>query len=708
MNAPSRLPRVALCQLLVMTSLAGCGQSSLLPALLPGSESQNDSWRVSDLTYRNTNTRDPAIITRTAREGATATPHRRGKPIENATMNFSETDVRDVAQSVLGEILGVTFTIDPRVEGSITFSSSEPVPGDKIIPTFEAMLAQVRAVLVVNGGVYQILSAENTAGRAGVAREDGYGSELIMLRIASAKRMEEMIAPFVNGVAQLATEPGRNALLVTGPGPARQNVRELVRMFDVDALAGRSYALLQVRNGSPTKVAQDISRFMQAGADQSNADSVTVSAVEQSNAILVTTRDRRTLARAVAYFRKIDAFTTLKTRTMHVYYVENGDAADLLPALRGAFGLSDAQMRGSEGESATSGSTPEVSLTSRARQQNGREREGPGGAGRSGATASEDSGADTAATETVAATSSGGEGGERLRIFASKRNNALLIYANEAEYEKVLAVLRRIDIRAAQVMIEATIAEVTLNDNLKYGTKAYFRTKWGSIELNGGLGVNTGFYSLAKVTPSVAFEALQQITKVRILSAPQLMTMENEKAKLQVGSTVPIQTQASQGTIAGSPVINSIDYRDTGVVLEITPRVGSRGLVTLDIQQVVSSVAETTSSRIDSPTFDERRVKSRVAVNDGETVAIAGLIRSQETQGSGGIPGVSSIPYVGGLFGNKAAGKESTELLVIITPHIVRDQGDLRALTAGLRGRLGPSFAGPQPAGANAVGSIRR
>lgn len=257
-------------------------------------------------------------------------------------------------------------------------------------------------------------------------------------------------------------------------------------------------------------------------------------------------------------------------------------------------------------------------------------------------------------------------------------------------------------------MIEATIAEVTLNDNLKYGTKAYFRTKWGSIELNGGLGVNTGFYSLAKVSPSIAFEALQQITKVRILSAPQLMTMENEKAKLQVGSTVPIQTQASQGTIAGSPIINSIDYRDTGVVLEITPRVGSRGLVTLDIQQVVSSVAETTSSRIDSPTFDERRVKSRVAVNDGETVAIAGLIRSQETQSSGGIPGVSSIPYVGGLFGNKGAGKESTELLVIITPHIVRDQGDLRALTAGLRGRLGPSFAGPQPAGANAVGSIRR
>ena len=169
-----------------------------------------------------------------------------------------------------------------------------------------------------------------------------------------------------------------------------------------------------------------------------------------------------------------------------------------------------------------------------------------------------------------------GPGGERLRIFASKRNNALLVYGTEAEYQKIYAVLRRIDVRAPQVMIEATIAEVTLNETLKYGTKAYFRTKWGSVALDGKLSVDGGFYSLSKASPSFAIEALQGVTTVKILSAPQLMVVDNEKARLQVGATVPIQTQELQSTTtAGAPVINSIDYRDTGVVLEITPRVAS-------------------------------------------------------------------------------------------------------------------------------------
>ncbi len=281
-----------------------------------------------------------------------------------------------------------------------------------------------------------------------------------------------------------------------------------------------------------------------------------------------------------------------------------------------------------------------------------------------------------------------------MRILASTRNNALLIYGTEAEYQQVYSVLRRIDIRAPQVLIEATIAEVTLNDQLQLGTKAYFKTKWGSISLNDKISASAGVFSIRQASPSFAIEALQGVTTVKILSAPQLMVMDNEKARLQVGSTVPIQTQAVQSTATGSaPVINSIDYRDTGVVLEITPRVAAGGLVTLDLQQIVSSVAPTTSSTINSPTFDERRVKSRVAAENGDTIAIAGLIRSQDTEKSSGVPVISRIPFVGGLFGSNSAGQDRTELLVLITPHVVNDGNDARNLTAALRNRLGPSFA---------------
>ena len=259
--------------------------------------------------------------------------------------------------------------------------------------------------------------------------------------------------------------------------------------------------------------------------------------------------------------------------------------------------------------------------------------------------------------------------------------------------------LRKIDILPLQVRIDATIAEVTLNDNLNYGTQFFFKAGInGALNFSpAGTAANTlasafpGFVLSGPNNTNAALNALQSVTTVNVLSSPQVLVLDNEPARLQVGNLVPYLTASSQSTFsANAPVINSVDYRETGVILEVTPRVNSGGLVTIDISQEVSAIdtAATQNSQIPSPTFSQRTVKSRVVVQDGQTIGLAGLISDTASRGSSGIPWLKDIPLLGLLAGSQKNTRGRTELLVLITPHVVHDQRDARALTEDLRDQL--------------------
>jgi len=297
-----------------------------------------------------------------------------------------------------------------------------------------------------------------------------------------------------------------------------------------------------------------------------------------------------------------------------------------------------------------------------------------------------------------------GEGAEnRVRIIANRRNNALLVYATPNEYAVIEGMLRKIDIIPLQVLIEATIAEVTLNDNLSYGTQFFLghqvagTLSFGNAAPSTAAAAKGAAVAFATNFPGFvlnngireAINALAKVTQLKVLSAPQITVMDNEPARLQVGALVPIIVQSSQSTItANAPIVNSVEYRDTGVIMLVTPRVNSGGLVTLDISQEVSDVASTTSSNIDSPTFNQRLIRTRVAVQDGQTVGMAGLIRDNDSQGNSGIPLLKDIPLLGSLVSSQVNTRERTELLVLITPHVVKDQRDALALTEDLRNGL--------------------
>ena len=333
----------------------------------------------------------------------------------------------------------------------------------------------------------------------------------------------------------------------------------------------------------------------------------------------------------------------------------------------------------------------------------------------------------TAATDPAAQPQIGlGEGGagaaagpNAIRITADEVNNAVLVYASPNDYSKVEAALQQLDVPPVQVMVEATIAEVTLSNNLSLGLQYYIRsgnfralfagsnTSLNSsgtatqVASNGVSDTTSALFSGFSFVPglnlafgstggsSAVLQLLQQLTEVKVLSSPNLMVLNNQSARLQVGDQVPIATGSAVSTLtSNAPLVNTIEYRDTGVILKITPRVNANGGIQLDIAQEVSQVATTTSSTLDSPTISQRLVTSSVAVGDGQTIALAGLISDSRERGKNGIPILQDIPYLGALFGTRTDTVKRTELIALITPHVVRNDFQSRAITDELRLKL--------------------
>jgi general secretion pathway protein D len=266
-----------------------------------------------------------------------------------------------------------------------------------------------------------------------------------------------------------------------------------------------------------------------------------------------------------------------------------------------------------------------------------------------------------------------------LRLVPNAENNSLLILASPSEYAVIEAALKQLDVMPLQVLIEASLAEVTLTDDLRYGLQWAYQGGDGPATLSES---STGSVSQAFPGFSYLFtgrtdiravlNAIESLTKVRVISAPKLLVLNNREAQLQIGDQVPVTTASAVGTIGNNaPIVNQVQFRDTGVILRVTPRVNKSGLVFLDIAQEVSDVVPTTSSGIDSPTIQQRKIASSVAVRSGETIALGGLMRESRSKSGSGLPFLRRIPAVGDLFGSTSRASRRTELIVILTPKVL-------------------------------------
>jgi general secretion pathway protein D len=378
--------------------------------------------------------------------------------------------------------------------------------------------------------------------------------------------------------------------------------------------------------------------------------------------------------------------------------VENGRAKDLTEILMAAFTGQGGAVRGAEEAEVapTESATRDESSSASSFDEGGTQPAAAATAGQ-GSSSSQPLALSSAGLET----GGGAQGAsDQVRIIADERNNKLLIKASGRDLRKILSILRRIDLPPLQVLINATLAEVTLNDNLQYGVQFFLEKNNGNAGLlgftNGSAleisppvpGLNFIVGSVAG-NPRVIIDALATETAVRVVSSPSVVVLHNQPATLQVGDEVPIVTRQAQGVVnADSPIVNEIQYKNTGVILKVTPRINSNGLVTMDIEQEISSVPRTTSENL-TPTISQRRISSTIAVESGQMVVLGGLISEQIDRDKSSIPLLGKIPYLGDVLGGATdKSKARTELIVFLQPVVIRDPQDAARVAEEMRARM--------------------
>lgn len=628
---------------------------------------------------------------------------------EDVSLDFVDADIATVVRSVLVDMLHLTVTVDPRVNGKITLQTSSPVRRDSVLALIEDAFRMNGAALVGTEGGWDVLPADSTriamgSIRQGAGRGPGWRTQIVPLRFASATAVQKSVQAIVPAGSAIHADPGSNSLILTGTGPEIAGLLDAVTAFDTDLMAGKSFGLWPLQLADVREVATALEGiFGHAEANDPTAP-IRFLPIQRLNAILAVARDGASLSEARRWIAQLDRPGDGNEPQLFVYRVANGRAAYLAELLAKLYPDDIVDKAEMERDSKLPPDRPAAILQG---ASSGTSSSQPGPASRPGewdrGTIAEDQGkvpGQPPQKNGLSLSALPGEGaaqrGEGTRIVADTVNNALLIQTRPALYQEIEKSLRKLDVMPAQVVIEATIVEVRLTDALSLGTQFFLNSGKNGFKFTpsilGTIGaVAPGFsyiWPLAGGT-KVVVDALRAVTDVSLVSSPTMMVLANETAQLQVGDQVPVITSTAQSVQnAGAPLVSQVEYHDTGVILSVTPRINQGGIVMLDIRQEVSDVTNTTTSNIDSPTFQQRRFRSSVAVGDSETLLMGGLIRNNRNQTRTGIPWVSDIPVVGALFDDRKDSTDRTELLVMITPHILRSRAETAAAADEIRRRI--------------------
>jgi general secretion pathway protein D len=605
-------------------------------------------------------------------------------------LDFTDTEISQVVAAVLGDGLNVPYVVDPQVKGTMTLKATRPLTRDELLASLESALRVQNAALVDVNGVYHVVPLKDASRRITNLRIPnqggrGYGIYVVPLQFVSAAEMQRILQPFAPEGGIVRVDEARNLLLLAGTRQEVDSLLSIVSTFDVDWLTGMSFAMYPLEYVDAKTMATELGEIF-TGPRSPIAGVVRFVPITRLNSLMVITPQARYLQDVEQWIRRLDLGSTTPGRRIYVYDVQNGKADDLAASLSRILSI-DLDLP-SGGDDGTGSDEPRGPGTSPLAPSIPTPQRPPPG-GDSSETAL-DSGA--------------------LKIVPNEENNSLLILASPSEFTVIEAALKRLDVMPIQVLIEASIAEVTLTDEIRYGLQWSYQGGDGPLVLSEASSgtINPqfpGFSYLFNGRPDIraVLNAIESFTNVRVLSSPKLMVLNNREAQLQIGDQVPITTQAAVSTLdPDSPIVNSVQFRDTGVILRVTPRANKSGRVLLEVAQEVSDVAETTSSGIDSPTIQQRKISSTVSVRDGDTIALGGLIRETRSRGGGGVPYLRKVPLFGELFGSTDKVMRRTELIVLLTPRVIRSDSEtadameeLRQQFQGLR-RVVPDWVRPQ------------
>ncbi|MBY0454918.1 MAG: type II secretion system secretin GspD [Burkholderiaceae bacterium] len=650
----------------------------------------------------------------------------------SVTFNFEEAPVPEVVRTILGDVLKVDYVLHPPLSGSVTLSTRMPVAPDQAAFLLESALQANGLALARDArGTYHVGRPDLLKGIGAAVRQTGNGPlppgsgvVIVPLQYIGAGEMAAILRPLMSAEGLVRVDTVRNLLVLAGTRTQAEGWLDLVNTFDVDLLKGMSVGVFPLKYASIKEVEAAL-QLMSVGAggaalpapapaapaapgasaaprasaalSESNPlfGALRIMPIERLNSILVVTPRASYLDEARRWIERLDRPSDNSAEAqLFVYPVQNGNARHLASVLGGIFG--DGKQAPTANNGVAPGLTPVTTATNflgGSNNSGGLGIRAPGATAQAGAATNRTT---PTSTPTVAMLGN-------IRVMADEINNAVLVWGSRMEYAKIEATLKRLDLPPTQVLIEASIIEVTLTDELKYGLQWAFNDSNTSINgtnysgrgtlsntAGGVLGGQAAGFSYTLRNPlgqvRAVLNALADKSLVKVISSPSLMVLDNHTAAINVGNQQPVksgETVSTEGTVRST----NIQYKDTGVNLTVTPSVNAGNIVTMQVDQTVTDVGavdEATGQRA----FLQRQIASKVAVRSGESLVLGGLIRDNLTSGKVGVPVLQDIPVFGNLFGTNTTNGNRTELLVVITPRVVRSDQEMREVGRDLRDRM--------------------
>jgi general secretion pathway protein D len=646
------------------------------------------------------------------REAAAAPPpHLSGATSGAATFNFEGESLHAVVKAILGDMLGQNYVIAPNVSGTVTLATPKAVSPAEAFNLLEQILAWNNARMVYSGGRYNIVPSETAlagtvAPRTGApALARGFEARVVPLKYIAAEEMKKLLEPYARPNAIVSVDSGRNVITIAGSRSELENYMRTIEIFDVDWLAGMSVGVFPLQSGRATQVVADLEKVFGAAGKSPVAGMFRFMPLEGANAVLVITPQPRYLDQIQQWIERIDgAGEGVRLYSYELKYIK---ANDLAARLSDVFG------GGGGGRSADGGGAPSLmpGLEPTEIDDQGNARIGGGKDAGGGSGMDSGSGGGLGDGMSLNAESGGGNGavtleveGTEVGVSAVDETNTLLVRASPAAWASIRDVIERLDVLPMQVHIEAQVVEVTLGGELSYGVNWFFenavvdsenqgtlgadlpsaegRSIWGDLS-GAALANGLGWTFLGRDAAAV-ISALDRVTDLQVLQTPSVLVRNNSEAVFNVGSRIPISSVTVNPNTGGDGqgTFSQVQYLDTGTILKVRPRITREGMVFLDIVQEVSTPGSAaTADPQGNVRIDTRRLKTEAIIQSGETVMLAGLIRDEVGHGSSGVPGLSRIPVIGGLFGRQTSTNNRSEVIVLLTPSVVRNPQEARELT---------------------------
>ncbi|MBI3059746.1 MAG: type II secretion system secretin GspD, partial [Deltaproteobacteria bacterium] len=628
--------------------------------------------------------------------------------------------------------LKLNYTIDPEVKGTVTIHSAEPLTKEALLPIFHQLLRVNGAVAVKTGELYRIALIKEGKGLARpVAKggEDSFALQVVPVRFFSVGEMKKLLTPFVTAGpggtpgGEILDYPRGNFLIIVDLPSNIQRLMEIKELIDVNVFAGTRMEIYQPKVASAEELAAEMTKIMQTYASstaQVDGFAAYFLPIPRINQLLVISHSEAAWAYAKKWLERIDVVAEGPGRRIFIYPVENGKATELADILNQALGQ------------------PSVARREPPRTLQDLHRAAPAAPGAPpgayrppvGGTPTPTLGSPTPPLGAFAAVPAPAEPlrpapppptprppearpQEQLRIVPDPSTNSLLIYGTAQEFQNIKNILKELDLMPRQVLMDVLVAEVTLGDDLTFGVEYEIRRRGGDVrifdrEFGSRGSVLSGLLPPAATAPALAafptglsavvgtgnairtfINALMTDSRVKVLSSPTILATDNRPARIQVGSEDPIPTGTITSQVGTAAQSTSIQYRNTGRILTIIPQVNSQGLVNLQILAEVSQRGGNVTIGQDSfPSFDTRQAETTAVVQDGETLVIGGIITDRKSRSRTGIPYLMDIPVFGRFFGTTTDDIDRTELVMLITPHVIRNREEARSVTDEFKERL--------------------